>query len=57
MTKHKMFYECGCCGMYHPAQFNGDCRDDANRYAPEDLPDGWEEMRQEELDPDATIPQ
>jgi hypothetical protein len=24
--------ECGCCGMYHPKSFGGDCRDDANRY-------------------------
>ena len=24
--------ECGCCGAYHPVDFYGDCRDDANRY-------------------------
>lgn len=39
-----VFYECGCCGCYHPAAFIGDCRDDANRYLPEDLPEGWEEV-------------
>lgn len=29
--------ECGCCGCYHPDYFNGDCRDDNNRY-PTDNP-------------------
>ena len=24
--------ECGCCDCLHPIAFNGDCRDDANRY-------------------------
>lgn len=23
--------ECGCCGQWHPNEFYGDCRDDANR--------------------------
>jgi hypothetical protein len=23
--------ECGCCGGYHPPDFDGDCRDDDNR--------------------------
>lgn len=29
--------ECGCCSSYHRADFKGDCRDDAERFAdPED---------------------
>jgi hypothetical protein len=29
--------ECGGCGAYHPRGFNGDCREDFNRFAgPED---------------------
>lgn len=32
-----IFYECGCCGAYHPWDWDGDCRDDANRLA--DVPD------------------
>jgi hypothetical protein len=30
-------YECGICGEFHPWHFNGDCRDDENRFpTPED---------------------
>jgi len=25
-------YECGGCGAYHPVGFEGDCRDDSNRF-------------------------
>lgn len=32
MAKLK-FYECGICGSNHPWDWNGDCRDDANRIA------------------------
>ena len=42
-----VFYECGGCGHFHPAAFSGDCRDDANRYSTEDLPEGWEEVADE----------
>jgi hypothetical protein len=31
-SKH-IIYECGSCGSYHPWDFKGDCRDDANRFA------------------------
>ena len=32
-----VIYECGICSCYHPWDWDGDCRDDANRYAtPED---------------------
>ena len=26
------FYDCGICGHYHPHSWNGDCRDDNNRF-------------------------
>ena len=33
-------YECEICGSYHPWTWDGDCREDANRYAsPEDYAD------------------
>lgn len=42
------FYRCGCCGCFHPVNWDGDCRDDANRFAPDQLDekyDGdWEEV-------------
>jgi len=28
----KRMYECGICECYHPWEFDGDCRDDANRF-------------------------
>lgn len=32
-----IIYECGICSCYHPWEFDGDCRDDSNRFAsPED---------------------
>lgn len=34
------FVECGCCGAYHRADFNGDCREDSERHW--DLPDDAE---------------
>jgi len=30
--KRSVLYECGICGCLHPWEFDGDCRDDANRY-------------------------
>ena len=52
MTKHtrKFFYECGCCGQYHRALFNGDCREDAERLNYEDFPEGWQEVTQDDAD-------
>ncbi len=30
-------YECGICDCYHPWEWDGDCREDANRFdGPED---------------------
>lgn len=33
-----VFVECGCCGAFHRTDFNGDCREDGERYydIPED---------------------
>lgn len=31
------FVECGCCGAWHRADFNGDCREDSERHY--DIPD------------------
>jgi hypothetical protein len=37
-TKKWTIFECGICSCFHPWDFAGDCRDDANRYAtPEDF--------------------
>jgi hypothetical protein len=34
LSKRKpVLYECGSCGSYHPWEWNGDCRDDANRFS------------------------
>jgi len=32
----KIIYECGICDCYHPWDWEGDCRDDANRFMPEE---------------------
>ena len=46
----KPFYLCRCCEMYHPLDWWGDCRDNDNRYTPDDLDkeygDGWVEVPQ-----------
>jgi hypothetical protein len=45
--KRPAYVDCGCCGAYHPAWFNGDCRNDLYRIAdPDELhgPDGWDEV-------------
>ena len=41
------FYECGICGCWHSALWNGDCREDDARFATDKLdekygPFGWE---------------
>ena len=43
-----IYYRCGICECLHPAGWNGDCREDANRFAPDQLdakhgPNGWVE--------------
>jgi len=42
------FYECGICDCIHPWEFSGDCREDAQRYALDELEDddellSWED--------------
>jgi hypothetical protein len=32
MKKRVILYECGICGCLHPWDWNGDCREDKNRY-------------------------
>jgi hypothetical protein len=36
------FEECGCCGSYHRSDFHGDCREDAERFAPDEIPEDAE---------------
>ena len=31
-----IIYECGICDMFHPWAWDGDCRDDANRFFPDE---------------------
>lgn len=42
------FYECDICGAIHPWEFNGDCRDDANRLNLEDIGSGDELLSMKE---------
>jgi len=44
------FYECGICGALHPANWNGDCRDDANRFHTEQLDAKYGESNWEEVE-------
>ena len=38
MSKAYQIYECGICGSYHAASWEGDCRENENRFAdPEDF--------------------
>lgn len=43
------FYPCGICNCYHPHDWDGDCRDDDNRFMMDELDkkygwNGWEEV-------------
>ena len=45
------FYNCGICGHWHPIAWNGDCRDDDNRFTTHAIEanhgnegDGWREV-------------
>jgi hypothetical protein len=46
MTNGSLIYKCSC-GAYHPWAFDGDCRDDDNRYS---SPEEYAE--ENHLDPD-----
>jgi hypothetical protein len=37
MTPAPIFYRCGICECLHPWHWNGDCRDDANRFAADEI--------------------
>ena len=44
------FVECGSCGAYHRVGFYGVCRDDEERFGPDQLdeqygPSGWQEVK------------
>lgn len=48
------YFQCGCCEQMHSVNFFGDCRNNEERFNPEDLDvrhgrDGWEETDQEPL--------
>ena len=51
----RRFYECGICGAFHPADWDGDCRDDRHRFegGPEELNalfgEGWEEVDMDDV--------
>lgn len=43
------YYACGICDHYHPADWNGDCREDAARFFVSELDEahgalGWQEV-------------
>ena len=48
-SKRPKFYHCGCCDLWHPCDFDGDCRDDNSRFStgqldtlfPDTNNDGW----------------
>ncbi len=50
VERHKpTYYRCGICECWHPATWNGDCREDANRFAMDEIdakhgPFGWDEV-------------
>jgi len=39
------FYECGICDQMHPAAWNDDCRDDANRFTIMDIEEKYGKQR------------
>ncbi len=47
MSKNK-YYECGICEHLHLWDWDGDCRDDANRFASDQIPDDAIIMTMEE---------
>ncbi len=51
--KKQQYYECGICDNYHYIEFNGDCRDDDERFQLDEIPldaeiISWEEMQSRE---------
>ena len=52
-----VYYECGICEHLHPWNWNGDCREDANRFTLEQV-EGNTQIRtwEERLATDAAAP-
>lgn len=46
------FYYCGGCGHWHPPEFMGDCRDDANRFTTSELEDRYGQDGFEPVNPE-----
>lgn len=44
------FYECGICGSFHAAEFNGDCRQDDARFTLDELDAKFGAFMWEEID-------
>lgn len=44
LSEYAPLVECGSCGGYHPAGFDGDCRDDANRFPTPDKSEPKQEL-------------
>lgn len=46
LDRQYWFYECGICDCLHPCGFAGDCRDDSNRFALDELEEryGWDNV-------------
>lgn len=46
MAQQRYYYECGICDCLHPCGFTGDCRDDGNRFALDELDEeyGWDNV-------------
>jgi hypothetical protein len=52
-NKLPVYYLCGICGAHHPWRWNGDCRDNTNRFTYEQLDtlhgsSGWDERSTDE---------
>ena len=55
MNDKPVFFQCGCCEEYHRVDFFGDCRQDDERFNPDELDakygfDGWVEVTQTDAD-------
>jgi len=50
----RTFYECGICSAYHPAEWNGDCRQDDARFFADELDarfgGDWDEIDMDDVD-------
>lgn len=44
----RTFVLCGCCGHYHRTDFEGDCREDSERYTADQIPPDAKIMEDEE---------